>query len=277
MAMRQRSIGYGLLCLAVWSCFGQPRASADVMSVKVSSGFGFSQTDFAPGLNVGGNDPLTFNKFNPGSGGIPADAILEKVDVAFDWGFRSQLSARFPFNSNPASSISINSFGGITVGQPDVSIGTGSNPSQFLFPTQTFQNTASFTSATPGSFTTLPVSTYFHSLPPGYVVPPADQPLNLQNPGSPLSTSYTAISPDFTKFLGAGVVTFDVVAKAGYNVPNTSGNATGVSLTYAFPEMTLTYTYSTKPIPEPSTLALLGLGAGGLWLARRHRRRRAAL
>ena len=122
----------------------------------------------------------------------------------------------------------------------------------------------------------MPVSTYFHSLPPGYVVPPPDQPLNLKNPGSPLSTSYTSISPDFTKFLGAGVVTFDVVATASYSIPNTSGNASGVSLTYAFPEMTLTYTYSTKPIPEPSTLALAGLGAADSGLARRYRRRRAA-
>jgi len=271
--MPLRRIGFGLLGLVVGLCSGQPEARANV--IQEESGFGFVQTDYAPGINIGANNPLTFTKFNPGSVGIPADAVLQSVQISFNWGFQSQLSASFPYNSNPPSSISINAFGGITIGRPDVTITSPTNdPSLFLFPTQTFQNTASFTSATPGSFpTSPPLSTYFHSLPPGYIVPPNDQPLQLLDPGSPLMTTITPGSPDFAKFLGAGTVTFDVVATAGYNIPNTSGNATGTSLTYAFPDATLTYVYA---IPEPSSFALLGLGVGGWLLARRHRRWMAA-
>jgi hypothetical protein len=275
--MRLRRIELGLLWLVGWVGFGglSIHVRADVLNEQ--SGFGFVQTDFAPGSNIGANDPLTFNKFNPGSGSIPADAVLESVQVSFDWGFRSQLSASFPFASNPPSSITLNAFGGITLGRPDVSI-TGANfiPSNFQFATQTFQNTASFTSATAGSFPLgPPLSTYFHSLPPGYVVPDSDQPLQLvvgQNPG-PMMAAITPGSPDFSKFLGPGTVTFDVVATAGYNTSNTSGSAVGSSLTYAFPDVTLTYVYA---IPEPSSLALLGVGVGGWLLARRHRRRMAA-
>jgi hypothetical protein len=270
--MRHRTIGFGFLCLAVWLCSAQPRSWADAIgTVTQESGFGFAQTDFGPGVNVGGNDPVTFNRFNPGAGGIPAGAELQNVQIAFNWGFQSQLGASFPFNSDPASSISLNSFGGITIGRPDVAInGPGDDGSRFLFPTQTFQNTASFTSSTPGSFTTTPISTYFHSLPPGYVVPPQDQPLNLKDAGLPLVTNITPGSADFSKFLGPGTVTFDVVATAGLNIPNTSGNATGVSQTYAFPDVTITYTYGV--VPEPSTMALMGLGIGGWLLARRFRR-----
>jgi hypothetical protein len=209
-------------------------------------------------------------------GGIPANASLENVQISFNWGFQSQLSAKFPVASNPASSISINSSGGITIARPDVSITSpGDDSSKFLFPTQTFQNTAAFTSATPGSFTTTPISTYFHSLPPGYVVPSQDQPLNLKDSGSPLVASLTPTSADFSKFLGPGSVTFDVVATAGLNILNTSGDASGTSQTYAFPDVTLTYTYGV-PIPEPSSLAVLGMGIGGLLLVRRFRRQRSA-
>lgn len=271
--MRQRMIGIGLLCGAIWLCSGASRVQADVISYTERSGFGFVQTDFAPGVNVGGNDPLTFVKFNPGAGGVPVGARLEDVAISFDWGFRSQLSAMFPFESDPASSIAVNSSGGITLGRPGVSItGSGDDPSNYLFPTQTFQNNASFTSSTPGSFATTPASTYFHSLPPGYVVPPQDQPLMLKDPGPPLLANITPGSPDFAKFVGTGTVTFDVVATAGYSIPNSSGNATGTSLTDAFPEVTLTYTYST---PEPSTWALMAMGVGGFLLARRFRQRSA--
>ena len=275
--MRQRAIGFGLFCLAVWLYSGRDKAGADIIKTMTQeSGFGFAQTDYGPGDNVGGNDPVTFNKFNPGSPDIPANATLENVAVSFNWGFQSQLSAKFPSASNPASSIAINAFGGITLGKPDTSItGPGDDPSKFLFPTQTFQNTATFTSATPGSFTTSPVSTYFHALPPGYVVPPEDQPLNLKNAGSPLVANITPGTADFARFLGAGTVSFDAVTTAGLNIPNTSGNATGTSLTNAFPDVTLTYTYSV-PTPEPSSLVVMGMGVGGFLLVRRFRRRRAA-
>src|SRR5262249_23714148 len=145
--------------------------------------------DYAPGINIGANNPLTFNKFNPGSVPVPPDAVLQSVQISFDWGFRSQLSASFPFASNPPSSITLNSFGGITLGRLDVSISSpNDDPSNFQFPTQTFQNTASFTSAAAGNFPSgPPLSQYFHSLPPGYVVPDSDQPLQLLNPGSPLT------------------------------------------------------------------------------------------
>jgi hypothetical protein len=271
--MRLRRIGLGLLWLVGWFGSGGPYARADMISEE--SGFGFVQTDYAPGINIGANNPITFNKFNPGSVPIPPDAILKEVDISFNWGFRSQLSASFPFASNPPSSITINASGGITLGRPDVSISSPNNdPSLFQFPTQTFQNTASFSSATPGNFPSMPpLSTYFHSLPPGYVVPDSDQPLDLRNPTGPLTATITPGSPDFSKFLGPGTVTFDVVATASYNIPNTSGNAVGTSLTYAFPDVTLTYVYA---IPEPSSLALLGVGAGGWLLARWHRRRMAA-
>jgi hypothetical protein len=271
--MRLRWIGLGLLWLVGWFGAGGSSGRADMLTEH--SGFGFVQTDYAPGINIGANNPLTFNKFNPGSVPIPANAVLESVGISFDWGFRNQLSASFPFASNPPSSITLNAFGGITLGRPDVTITSPSNdPSLFQFPTQNFQNSAMFTSATAGNFPSgPPLSTYFHSLPPGYVVPPSDQPLQLLNPGSPLTATITPGSPDFAKFLGPGTVTFDVVATAGYNIPNTSGNAVGTSLTYAFPDVTLTYVYS---IPEPSSLALLGVGAGGWLLARWHRRRMAA-
>ncbi len=268
-----RRIGIGLLCLVAGFGFGQPQARADVISQD--SGFGFVQTDFAPGINVGGDNPLTFNKFNPGTGGVPLDAVLQSVQVSFNWGFKSQLSASFPFDSNPASSISINSFGNITLGRPDVTITSPSNDSSlFQFPTQTFQNTESFSSATPGTFpTSPPLSTYFHSLPTGYVIPPDDMPLSLVNQGPPLLANITPGSSDFAKFMGPGIVTFDVVATAGYNVPNTSGNASGTSMTSAFPDVVLTYSYT---VPEPSSLALLGMGVTGWLLALRHRRRMAA-
>ncbi len=271
--MRRRRIAFGLLGLVVGICSGESQTRANVITEE--SGFGFVQTDYAPGINIGADNPLTFSKFNPGSAGIPANAVLQSVGVSFNWGFQSQLSASFPFASNPPSSITINSFGTITLGRPDVTITSPTNdPSLFMFPTQTFQNTASFTSATPGSFpTSPPLSTYFHSLPSGYVVPPNDQPLQLLDPGTPLMANITPGSSDFAKFVGPGTVTFDVVATAGYNIPNTSGNATGTSLTYAFPDMVLTYVYT---IPEPSSLALLGLGVGGWLLARRHRRSMAA-
>jgi hypothetical protein len=273
--MRQRMIGFGFLCWAVWLYSGQSHVRAESLTFTETSGFGFVQTDFGPGVNVGGNDPLTFNKFNPGSAQIPAGAVLEKVDVSFNWGFRSQLSASFPSDSSPASSVTINALGAITLGRPDVSItGPGADSSLFLFPTQTFQNSASFSSSTAASFTTTPNSIYFHSLPTGYVLPPEDQPLALRDAGSPLVASITPGSPDFAKFLGAGTVTFDVVATAGYNVPNTSGNASGTSLTSAFPEVTLTYTYTA--IPEPSSLVLMGMGMGGFLVARWFRRSRAA-
>jgi hypothetical protein len=273
--MRLRRIGLGLFWLVAWFGSGGPYTRADVITEE--SGFGFVQTDYAPGINIGANNPLTFNKFNPGSVAIPANAVLQSVGVSLNWGFRSQLGASFPFASNPPSSISINAFGGITLGRPDVSISSPNNdPSLFMFPTQTFQNSASFSSPTPGTFPSgPPLSQYFHSLPTGYIVPPSDQPLQLLNPGSPLTATITPGSPDFAKFLGPGTVTFGVVSTAGYNVPNTSGNAVGTSLTYAFPEVTLTYTYAI-PIPEPSSLTLLGVGVGGWLLARRHRRRMAA-
>jgi len=272
--MSQRTIGLGILCLALGISSGEPRAWADVISVTENSGFSFAQTDYAPGSNIGANDPITFGKFLPGAGGIPSNAVLESVGVSFDWGFQSQLSASFPFNSNPASTISINSFGNITVGKPDTKITSPNDPSNlFLFPTQTFQNTTSFSSSVPGDFVTKPLSTYFHSLPPGYIVPEVDKPLNLQGAGPPLTTTILPASADFSKFLGPGTVTFDVVATAGYNIPNTSGNATGRSMTYAFPQMTLTYNYT---VPEPGTLAVLGVGFGGLLLARHFRRRMAA-
>jgi PEP-CTERM motif len=272
-AMRLRRIGFSLLGLVAGFWAGQLPTGADVISEE--SGFGFVQTDFAPGINVGADNPLTFTKFNPGSAGIPANAVLDSVQLSFNWGFRSQLSASFPFPSDPPSSIMINSFGNITLGRPDITITSPSNdPSLFQFPTQTFQNTASFSSSTPGTFPTAPpLSTYFHALPPGYVVPPSDQPEQLVNPGDPLMANITPGSSDFAKFVGPGTVTFDVVATAGFNIPNTSGNATGTALSYAFPDMVLTYVYT---IPEPSSLALLGLGVGGWLLARRHRRWMAA-
>jgi hypothetical protein len=267
--MRQPTLGFVLVCLACGFASGQSGARADMMTVKEESGFGFTQTDYAPGVNVGANNPVTFLKFLPGSAGIPLNAQLQNVQVTFDWGFQSQLSASFPHNSNPPSSISINSFGNITVGKPDTTISSpNDDPNKFLFPTQTFKDTASFASATPGDFTTTPASTYFHSLPPGYVIPP-DQ--KVREAGPALVTNYTPTDADFAKFLGAGIVTFGVVATAGYNIPNTSGNATGTALTSAFPEMTVTYTYTA--IPEPTTLALLGVGAVGLLVARRFRRR----
>jgi hypothetical protein len=272
--MRLRRIGWGLFGLVAWFGSGglHTHTRADVLTEE--SGFGFVQTDYAPGINIGANNPLTFNKFNPGSVPIPAKAVLQSVGISFDWGFQSQLSASFPFASNPPSSITINSFGGITLGRPDVTITSPNNdPSLFQFATQTFQNTASFSSSTPGTFPPGgPLTTYFHSVPPGYVVPPSDLPIHA--PSGPLTATITPGSPDFAKFLGPGTVTFDVVATAGYNVPNTSGNAVGSSLTYAFPDVTLTYNYTV--IPEPSSLALLAVGVGGWLLARGHRRRMAA-
>src|SRR4051794_9317296 len=272
--MRQRMIGAGIVCLAAWLSSSPTRAGADVIdSVTYESGFGFAQTDFGPGANVGGNDPVTFDKFNPGAGGIPADAQLQSVTISFNWGFQSQLSGTFSQNSDPASTITLNASGGITIGRPDVTItGPGDSDSNLLFPTQTFQNAASFTSATPGSFATTPVSTYFHALPPGYVVPPQDLPLNLKDAGGPLSTTLTAASPDFAKFLGPGTVTFDVVATAGLSVPNTSGNATGNSLPSPSPDVTLPYPYGISP-PDPPPLVVLGLGFSGFLLARRFRSR----
>jgi hypothetical protein len=268
--MRLRRIGLGLLLLV--GGFGSMGLDTRADMINEQSGFGFVQTDYAPGINIGANNPLTFIKFNPGSGSIPADAVLESVGVSFDWGFRSQLSASFPFPSNPPSSITLNSFGGITLGRPDVTITSPMNdPSLFMFPTQNFMNSMTFISSNAGNFPPgPPFSQYFHSLPPGYIVPPSDQPLQLLDPGSPLTATITPGSPDFAKFLGPGTVTFAVVATAGYNIPNTSGNATGTSLTYAFPDVTLTYTYA---IAEPSSLALLGVGVGGWLLARWHRRR----
>ena len=214
---------------------------------------------------------MTLNKFNPGSAGIPAGAVLQSVGVSFDWGFRSQLGASFTSDSDPPSTITINSFGNITLARPDVTITSPNNdPSLFMFPTQTFQNTASFTSAIPGKFpTSPPLATYFHSLPPGYTVPTSDQPLQLMGQGPALMANITPGSPDFAKFLGPGTVTFDVVATAGYNFSNTSGSAAGTSATSAFPDVVLTYVYS---VPEPSSLAVLGIGVGGWLLARRHRR-----
>jgi hypothetical protein len=271
--MRLRGIGFGLLCLAGWLGWAGPSAWADVISEE--SGFGFVQTDYAPGIDIGANNPLTFNKFNPGSVPFPPGTALDKVIVTFDWGFRSQLSASFPFVSIPPSSVVINAAGNITLGRPDVTITSPNNdPNLFMFPTQSFQNSASFASAFPGTFpTTPPLSTYFHSLPPGYVVPPSDQPLNLQDKGDPLMAVILPGSPDFSKFQGPGTVTFDVVATASYNNSNMSGNVNATSLTYAFPDVVLTYVYHT--IPEPSSVALLGVGVGGYLLARRHRRRMA--
>jgi hypothetical protein len=88
-------------------------------------------------------------------------------------------------------------------------------------------------------------------------------------------TNYAPSSADFSKFLGPGTVTFAVAATAGLSVPNSSGNASGTSLTSAFPNVTVTYTYGI-PIPEPSSMALLGLGAATLLLVRRFRRQAAA-
>ena len=267
--MPLRWIGFGLLGLIFGLGTFGPQTRAGVISEE--SGFGFVESDFAPGTNVGANDPLTFNKFNPGSAGIPANAVLTDVELSFNWGFRTQVSASFPFASNPPSSITINEFGGIMLARPDVTITSPqSSPSLFEFPTQTFQDTASFTSATAGSFPTgSPLTTYFHSLPPGFTSPLGAAPLTMDDSGPPLLANITPGSSDFAKFVGAGTVTFDVVATAGYSIPNTSGNATGTVLTYVFPDAVVTYVYT---IPEPSSLALLGMGVGGWLLARRHRR-----
>ena len=131
---------------------------------------------------------------------------MQNVQVSFDWGFRSQLGASFPTPSNPAGTVTVNASGNITLGKPDVAITSPNNdPSNFLFPTQSFQNTASFSSSTPGTFPTgPPLATYFHSLPPGYVVPDSDKPLQLVDQGSPLVTNITPGSADFAKFLARG-------------------------------------------------------------------------
>jgi hypothetical protein len=276
--MRLRRIGFGLVGLVIGLCSGQTETPADVISEE--SGFGYVQTDFAPGVNIGANDPLTFNKFNPGSAGIPSNAVLGNIQVSFDWGFRSQLSASFPYSSNPPSSITINVAGGITLGRPDVTITSPSNdPSLFEFPTQTFQNTASFSSATAGTFPMgSPLSTYFHSVPTAYADPLTGLSPMVNDQTGPLLATIIPSSPDFSKFVGPGTVTFDVISTAGYNVPNTSGNATGMSLTSAFPDVILTYVYTvpqTFSIPEPSSFALVGMGVAGWLLARRQRRRMA--
>jgi hypothetical protein len=275
-------IGCTLLCLLIGLGSGQRSARADVIkSVKEESGFSFTQTDFQPSANIGANDPLTFNKFNPGSAGIPADAKLLQVDVSFDWGFRSQITATFPAASNPTASVTVDAFGTITVGKPDVTITRpNDSPSKFLFPTQSFENVQSFSGPGPQDFATKPASFYFHSLPPNYTPPPEDLPLKLLDQTNPMSmtTTYTPAATDFLKFLGPGTVGFDVVATAGVTIPNNSGNAGATSMTYAFPQMTVTYTYSTSPVagqlPEPPTLLVLGVGIGGLWLARRFRSRK---
>src|SRR5438270_13540626 len=83
IAMRQRTMRFSLLCLAMWLCSGRACAWADVIgTVTQESGFGFVQTDYGPGMNVGANDPITFNKFNPRSGGIPANADLASVQIS---------------------------------------------------------------------------------------------------------------------------------------------------------------------------------------------------
>jgi hypothetical protein len=272
-----------LLCVLIGLGSGQTGARADVIkSVEEESGFGFTQTDFQPGANITGNDPVTFNKFNPGSAGIPADAKLLQVDVSFDWGFRNQITASLPASSNPIASVTVDAFGTIAVGKPDVTI-TGPNDlsSKFLFATQSFQNDQTFSGPGPQDFATKPASFYFHDLPPNYTPPPEDLPLKLLGQANPIAmtTSYTPASPaDFLKFLGPGTVSFDVVATAGVTIPNNSGNAGATSMTYAFPQMTVTYTYSTSAVPgqlpEPPTLLVLGVGIGGLWLARRFRSRK---
>jgi hypothetical protein len=275
--MLHRMIRFTLLCLSIGLGSGQLRARADVISsVTYDSGFTFAQTDFKPGSNVGPNDPVTFNKFNPGSAGIPADAKLLSVDVSFDWGFRSQITANFPSPSTPTSSITVDAFGTITVGRPDVTI-TGINDPQslLLFPNQSFdfENKQSFSGPGPAKFATVPPSFYYHDLPPNYMIPPEDLPLKLVDQGGAMTTTFTPSSSpdDFFKFLGPGTVGFDVVARAGLTIPNKSGNATGAAMTYAFPQMSVTYNYST--IPEPPTLIVLGVGSAGLWLARRFRSR----
>ena len=51
--MRLRRIGFGLLGLVAGICSGQPLARADAITEQ--SGFGFVQTDYAPGISTGAN------------------------------------------------------------------------------------------------------------------------------------------------------------------------------------------------------------------------------
>jgi hypothetical protein len=239
----------------------------------------FTATDWGP-ANTSHN-PLTFSQFSPGKtisdavvGGapqsvtIPADAKLQAVDLTFNWGFSNQISLSFKTNGTETEAVT----GGITLSKPNADIqGANANPSNFLFPTQTFSTNYTVPNGVAGQTYSSPSTPGSPSIPG----PPAMFSSGQNGYAAPLSVSYNALTDptDVKSFVGNGTVDFQVIATATSHFFSSSGNGSGSALTSANPDVTVTYVYTCNNLPEPSSFLILGIG-GGLYLVHRHRRRK---
>lgn len=264
--MSGRTVGSGLLSLAVTLVFGLNVGVADVTPIQSVSIPNDTQTNWSsttPSLQ--GTNPCTFNQFDPHLGTLQSVnvtmsyTITQSVSISASTAATLHVTSGFQSSPNGAEQ-------GTTIALTLPTGGTSTTLVEAQAPVLTYTKTFGPDSTS---------QTYSTDLPPSspYYLKPDGQSSNVFTG----TVTKTITDPTLLAlFQGSGTIGLPMSATAGSSITNTNGNYGSRILTFAGATIQISYTYApnTPVIPEPSSVVLMGMGGGVLFLAKRLRRGR---